>query len=285
MSTILIVEDDRMTRHVLQSVLNGAGYSTRVASDGVEALEALQGDPFDLVLLDVWMPRMNGLELLAQLRAHKARPRVVVMTSDDAPETLLKAVREQAFKYVHKPVEPAELLETVRTVLAAPEVMPIEVISAKPDWVELVVPCTLEAAERIQPVMAELDAKLPVEVRESTAYAFRELLLNAIEWGGRLDPNRTVRIACLRTKRMLLYRIADPGPGFNIDDLPHAAISYPDEPVAHMQVRMDKGLRPGGFGLMTVRATVDELIYNEKRNEVVFVKYLTDGEKDSTDAS
>ena len=276
MSTILIVEDDRMTRHVLQSVLNGAGYSTRVASDGVEALEALQADHFDLVLLDVWMPRMNGLELLAQLRAHKARPRVVVMTSDDAPETLLKAVREQAFKYVHKPVQPAELLETVRTVLASPELMPIEVISAKPDWVELVVPCTLEAAERIQPVMAELDAKLPVEVRDSTAYAFRELLLNAIEWGGRLDPNRTVRISCLRTERMLLYRIADPGPGFNIDDLPHAAISYPDEPVAHMQVRMDKGLRPGGFGLMTVRATVDELIYNEKRNEVVFVKYLTE---------
>jgi len=276
MSTILIVEDDRMTRHVLQSVLNGAGYSTRVASDGVEALEALQGDHFDLVLLDVWMPRMNGLELLAQLRAHKARPRVVVMTSDDAPETLLKAVREQAFKYVHKPVQPVELLETVRTVLASPELMPIEVISAKPDWVELVVPCTLEAAERIQPVMAELDAKLPIEVRDSTAYAFRELLLNAIEWGGRLDPNRTVRISCLRTERMLLYRIADPGPGFNIDDLPHAAISYPDEPVAHMEVRMNKGLRPGGFGLMTVRATVDELIYNEKRNEVVFVKYLTE---------
>ena len=45
-----------------------------------------------------------------------------------------------------------------------------------------------------------------------------------------------------------------------------------------MQVRVDKGLRPGGFGLMTVRATVDELIYNEKRNEVVFVKYLTEEE-------
>jgi CheY-like chemotaxis protein/anti-sigma regulatory factor (Ser/Thr protein kinase) len=275
MSTILIVEDDRMTRHVLQSVLNGAGYSTRVASDGVEALEVLQAQHFDLLLLDVWMPRMNGLDLLAKLRARESRPRVIVMTSDDAPETLLKAVREQAFKYVHKPVQPAELLETIRTALAAPELMPIEVISAKPDWVELVVPCTREAAERIQPVMAELDARLPEEIRESTAYAFRELLLNAIEWGGRLDPNRTVRISLLRTKRMLLYRIADPGPGFNIDDLPHAAISYPDEPIAHMQVRMEKGLRPGGFGLMTVRATVDELIYNEKRNEVIFVKYLT----------
>jgi anti-sigma regulatory factor (Ser/Thr protein kinase) len=81
---------------------------------------------------------------------------------------------------------------------------------------------------------------------------------------------------------MLLYRIADPGPGFDIDDLPHAAISYPDAPVAHMQVREEKGLRPGGFGLLTVRASVDELLYNERRNEVVFVKYLTgDVERDS----
>ena len=72
-----------------------------------------------------------------------------------------------------------------------------------------------------------------------------------------------------------MYRIADPGSGFNIDDLPHAAIGQPpDDPIAHMHVREAKGLRPGGFGLMTVRASVDELLYNEQRNEVVFVKYL-----------
>jgi anti-sigma regulatory factor (Ser/Thr protein kinase) len=199
------------------------------------------------------------------------------MTSDDAPETLLKAVREQAFRYVHKPVESAALLDTVRAVLEAPEAPPIEVISAKPEWVELVVPCTREAAGRIEGVMAQLDATLAPDVRESIGYAFRELLLNAVEWGGKLDPSRTVRISCLRAKRMLLYRIADPGPGFNIEDLPHAAIAYsPDEPIAHMLVREAKGLRPGGFGLMTVRASVDELLYNEKRNEVVFVKYLDD---------
>ena len=72
--------------------------------------------------------------------------------------------------------------------------------------------------------MAQLEATLDTPLRETIAYAFRELLLNAIEWGGRLDPNRTVRIACLRSKRMLMYRIADPGQGFNIEDLPHAAI-------------------------------------------------------------
>jgi CheY-like chemotaxis protein/anti-sigma regulatory factor (Ser/Thr protein kinase) len=278
MSRILVVDDDKTTRHVLRSVLKSAGFSTSAAKDGVEALEKLRRGDFDLLLLDVWMPRMNGLDLLAKLRTLKARPRVVVMTSDDAPETLLKAVRGQAFKYVHKPVESLVLLQTVREALAAPDPPAIEVISARPEWVELVVPCTREAAERIQGVMAQLDAHLAPDVRESIGYAFRELLLNAIEWGGRLDPSRTVRIACLRARRMLLYRIADPGTGFNVADLPHAAIGQsPDAPIAHMLVREAKGIRPGGFGLLTVRAIVDELLYNEQRNEVVFVKYLEEG--------
>jgi CheY-like chemotaxis protein/anti-sigma regulatory factor (Ser/Thr protein kinase) len=275
MSKILVADDDKTTRHVLRTILNGAGFSTRVVKDGVEALKALRTGRFDLLLLDVWMPRMNGLDVLAKLRTAETRPRVVVMTSDDAPETLLRVVREQAFKYVHKPVESHTLLQTVRDALDAPDVPPIEVISARPEWVELLVPCTKEAAGRLESVMAHLDADLAPEVRESIGYAFRELLLNAIEWGGKLDPSRTVRIACLRARRMLMYRIADPGTGFNIDELPHAAIGQPpDDPIAHMQVREAKGIRPGGFGLLTVRATVDELLYNERRNEVVFVKYL-----------
>jgi CheY-like chemotaxis protein/anti-sigma regulatory factor (Ser/Thr protein kinase) len=278
MSRILIVDDDKTTRLVLSKVLKGAGFATSVAKDGVEALKALGTGRFDLLLLDVWMPRMNGLDLLSKLRTLENRPRVVVMTSDDAPETLLKAVKEQAFKYVHKPVEAPALIETVRSALAASDVPPIEVISARPDWVELIVPCTREAAGRIESFMAHLDANLARDVRESIGYAFRELLLNAVEWGGKLDPKRTVRIACLRARRMLMYRIADPGPGFNIEDLPHAAIGHPPEdPIAHMHVREAKGIRPGGFGLLTVRASVDELLYNEQRNEVVFVKYLDEG--------
>ena len=275
MSKILVVDDDKPTRHILQTVLTNAGFSTAVARDGVEALKSLGADRFDLLLLDVWMPRMNGLELLAKLRAIETRPRVVVMTSDDAPETLLQAVREQAVKYVHKPVEATQLLETVREALAASYPPPVEVISARPNWVELVVPCTREAAGHIEAVMSQLDATLAPDVRASIGYAFRELLLNAVEWGGKLDPSRTVRIACLRTKRLIMYRIADPGTGFKIEDLPHAAIGQSsDDPIAHMHVREAKGIRPGGFGLLTVRASVDELLYNEQRNEVVFVKYL-----------
>ena len=74
--------------------------------------------------------------------------------------------------------------------------------------------------------------------------------------------------------QFVLYRIADPGPGFKMEGLAHAAISYPDNPIEHMQVRETKGLRPGGFGLLMVKAKVDELIYNEIGNEAVLIKYL-----------
>ena len=278
MSRILVVEDDRTTRHVLSNVLATAGYTVTVAKDGVAALTAVGKQPVDLLLMDVWMPRMNGLELLERLRDLSTRPRVIVMTSDDTPETLLEAVRRQAFTYLKKPIASVDLLQAVRDVLESPEPPAIEVVSARPEWVELIVPCRREAVDHIQTVMAHLDTDLAPDLRDTITYAFRELLMNAIEWGGRLDPTQTVRISCLRARRMLLYRIADPGPGFNIDNLPHAAIGgSSDDPIAHMQVREEKGIRPGGFGLLSVRDMVDELLYNERRNEVVFVKYLEEG--------
>ena len=273
-SNILVVDDDRTTRHLTRTTLAKAGYAVSVAPDGAEALTRMRGKKFDLVLLDVWMPRMDGLAVLDRMKRLKTRPRVVVMTSDDAPQTVLKAIRRQAYQYLHKPVEPGTLVSIVRDALKSAPAPPIEVVSARPDWVELVVPCTREAADRLHAVMAQLETDLPEEVRESVGYAFRELLMNAVEWGGKLDPKRTVKISYLRAKRMLIYRIADPGPGFSMEGLDHAAISHPDNPIEHMEVRESKGLRPGGFGILMVKAKVDELIYNEAQNEVVFVKYL-----------
>jgi CheY-like chemotaxis protein/anti-sigma regulatory factor (Ser/Thr protein kinase) len=271
---ILVVDDDRLTRHLTRSVLTKAGYRVRVANNGLEALRRLRSERFDLMLLDVWMPRMDGLAVLDRLKPDKHAPKVIVLTSDDAPEMVLKAIRRRADEFAHKPLEPVALLALVRAALAAKRQPPIEVVSARPDWVELSVPCTREAADRLQGVMAHLDADLPQDLRESVGYAFRELLLNAVEWGGQLDPKRRVRISYLRARRMLLYRIADPGPGFSMEGLSHAAISHPDNPLEHDTIREQKGIRPGGFGILVVKAKVDELIYNERQNEVLFVKYL-----------
>jgi len=272
---ILLVDDDRGLRHVLSTLLRDAGHQVETAGDGPEALTLLGNQTFDIVLLDIGLPSMSGLDVLAQARDLPKPPLVIMMTADDTSETLLESVRRQAYRYLRKPFPPNTIVDVISDAGAPASALSFEVISARPEWLELVAPCTLEMAERIQSFVMHLDAHLPEDIREAVASAFRELLTNAIEWGGKFDPNRKVRISCVRAKKMLFYRIADPGEGFDIDGLRHAAISNPDgDPIRHLIVREEQGLRPGGFGLAMTRSLVDELIYNEARNEVIFVKYL-----------
>jgi CheY-like chemotaxis protein len=271
---VLIADDDATTRLAISTMLRREGHDVEEATNGSDAVRQITDGAFDLVFLDIWMPGMTGLEVLAKIRDSAAHPKVIVMTSDGTPETLLRAVREQAYDYVNKPFPPKEAVEIARRALTS-EAAPIEVISARPEWVELLIPCTREAAERVQSFLMKMEAALPDALRDSIGQAFRELLLNAVEWGGKLDPNRKVRIASVRSPRMVMYRIADPGQGFDPAKLPHAAVGQPDdEPMAHIAVRDKLGLRAGGFGIVMIRALADELIYNEARNEVIFIKYL-----------
>ncbi len=265
---VLVVDDDRALRHGVGKLLQAEGVAVSTAADGVEALEKAQKRKFDLLLLDIGLPGLNGLEVLGRVSSLPSPPKVVMMTSDDTPESILRAVREKAYAYLTKPMSPREMVELIRNAIAAPLLPPIEVVSALPEWVELLVPSSMEAVDRIQSFMKGMESRLPDDVRDSVGTAFRELLMNAVEWGGKLDPTRRVRIAYVRTKRMLLYRIADPGPGFRPEALAHAAITHPDNPLEHAQIREDLGLRPGGFGLLLVRSMVDELVYNEAHNEV-----------------
>ena len=124
MERILVVDDDRTTRELLRLQLKSAGFAVETASDGADALARVRAKTFDLVLLDVWMPGMDGLSVLARMRDHASHPKVIVMTADDTSETLLRAIREHAYRYVTKPVEPKELVEIVRTTLVRPALGP-----------------------------------------------------------------------------------------------------------------------------------------------------------------
>lgn len=276
MPNILVADDDPTTRQMLRGILKSGGYAVSTVSDGQAAFRTLRKKKFDLLFLDIWMPRMSGLDLLAQLHGQAGLPKVMVMTSDQTPETLLRVLRGQVYQFIAKPLEAASLLEMVRDALASePSAPPIQVLSAKPDWVELLVPCERHVANRVRGFLKHLEGDLSAEVREHVGYAFFELLNNAVEWGGHLDPNLKVRLSYIRTKRMLMYRIDDPGPGFRVEEIKHAAISNPeDDPLAHTKYREEKGLRPGGLGILMTQSMVDELVYNEARNEVVLVKYL-----------
>lgn len=273
---ILMAEDDRVLLNLASTALRNEGYQVEEVVNGIVAMERIENENFDLVISDVWMPGIDGIELLNRSQHLPKPPKVIVITADHTSSTLLKVIREQAYKFIKKPFGMDLLLETVKDSLRCSQpVHRIEVISAKPEWVELRVPCHLATIDRIHDFILGLELDLPDETREDVARAFRELLLNAAEWGGKFDPKLHILVSCLRTDRMILYRIKDPGSGFDPSDLTHAAICNPeDHPFRHIEIREQMGLRPGGFGILTVQALADDLIYNEDRNEVVFIKYL-----------
>ena len=238
MPRILVVDDDRTTLNLIRLQLRSAGYTVDTAPDGAAGLERLQQRRYDLVLLDVWMPGMDGLEVLGRIRDVPQPPPVVVMTADDAPATVAERDPRAGVPLRHETDRargPAHARR--RGARGAPGGSPDRGRLRPPGLGRAVVPCDRRSAERIQEFVMRLESDLPADVRASVGQAFRELLMNAIEWGGGLDPRQTVRIACLRAKRMLLFRIADPGKGFSFANLPHAAVSNAPDVAARARAR------------------------------------------------
>jgi CheY-like chemotaxis protein/anti-sigma regulatory factor (Ser/Thr protein kinase) len=280
-ATVLLAEDDAPSRQIYYTVLDAEGYHVIEVSDGKSALEVLNSEPVDLLVTDIMMPGMTGIELLE--RARKIRPdlRAIVMTGHKTSEAVIGALRNRACEFLEKPFRTEELVEAVRVVMSRDFGLQIEVISDRPDWIELRVPCDLNAVEPIQKFLGHLHEHIPKETREEVGAVFRELLNNAIEHGGKCDPSKRVEIKFIHLKRAILYSIKDPGDGFNIEDIGHAAFANPPgEPTRHMERRQELGLRPGGFGIMLASQVIDELVYNEKHNELIFVKYI-DGKPQS----
>jgi anti-sigma regulatory factor (Ser/Thr protein kinase) len=170
----------------------------------------------------------------------------------------------------------AEADDALTPALAACLSAGIEVVSVRPEWVELRVPCDLAVISPLQELVTQLEAGLSPELGEAISCAFREMLCNAVEYGGHLDPTALVEVRLVRLKRAFICRIKDPGDGFDLSSLDHAAINNPnDNPVRHAFVREEKGLRGGGFGILLASQLVDDLVYNERHNEVLFIKYLS----------
>jgi len=276
---ILVVDDDPDIHILLKSVLAEHGSRIESAYDGLEALARLDTTGYELVITDVCMPGLDGLDLLQQIRERRPATRVVVMTAQNTPENLIRSIRERAFTFFSKPFSTSAVADMVARALETPMAQDdIEVLSARPNWIALRLRCKMEIADRLVQFLRELQMELPAEEQADIAMAFRELLMNAIEHGGRSDPNQKVEVAYIRIAQAILYYVRDPGEGFSFDDLPHAAVSgTPEDPLRHVEVRSQAGMRPGGFGIFMTRQVADELLYNEKGNQVLLVKYLRQG--------
>lgn len=273
--TVLIVDDDPEMHTLLGSMLKDTLWAPESASGGPQALERLEAQPYDVVLTDILMPEMDGITLLGRIQQTRPGAKVVVMTAFNRPDRVAGSLRAHAASYLAKPFTKDQLMESLACALSwrmAPD--DIEVLSDRPNWISVRTRCKLETADCLTQFFHDLPADLDAEQRDLASTAFRELLINAIEHGGRLDPEQKVELHFIRTARSIVYYIRDPGSGFSLDKLPHAAISHPESPVAHAEVRQQMGIRPGGFGLLLLKNFADELIYNAKGNEVILIKYL-----------
>jgi CheY-like chemotaxis protein/anti-sigma regulatory factor (Ser/Thr protein kinase) len=273
---VLIVDDDPDVHHLLNVALKGTGRYLESAFDGVEGLKKFEEGHWDLVLTDVIMPGMGGMELLE--RVHRLRPEtpVVVMTVDSTAEKIISAIRDNAFSWFRKPFATQAVRDMVASALENPRLKDdIKVLSATPRWLEMRLRCDMETATRALHFVREMEQGLPESERDNVALAFREILFNAVEHGGGSNPDVYVTVTYMRANGALLFQVRDPGPGFSFDKLRHAALSNPeDSPAEHAANRDKMGMRPGGFGILLTRAFVDELLYNEKGNEALLIKYL-----------
>jgi CheY-like chemotaxis protein/anti-sigma regulatory factor (Ser/Thr protein kinase) len=273
--SVLIVDDDQEVHVLVRSMLKDTDWRIESALGGEEALVRLSDQPFDIVLTDILMPELDGLALLNRIHAIRPEAKVLVMTAFNRPDRVAGSLRGQAAGYLAKPFSKDRLTNSLADALAwRMEPDDIEVLSDRPNWISVRARCKLETADRLTQFFQELPADLDTEQRELASAAFRELLINAVEHGGRLDPEQKVELHFIRTRRSIVYYVRDPGQGFSLDKLQHAAISYPDASFAHTQVREEMGIRPGGFGLLLLRNFADELLYSAKGNEAILIKYL-----------
>jgi DNA-binding NtrC family response regulator len=116
-ATVLVVDDDATARRLLEVRLRALGCETLMAADGLEALAAIKQEVPALMLLDLQMPRMGGLEVLLALRKEAIDLPVVVITAHGSIETAVEAMREGAYDFLPKPFDPAHLEVVIRKVL------------------------------------------------------------------------------------------------------------------------------------------------------------------------
>lgn len=119
MSRILIVDDSRSIRELLTSVLNGAGFAVSSAEDGEDGLKMAKSNKFDLVITDVNMPIMDGIELLKSLRTlpdYAFRP-ILILTTEFSQEMKMKGKSAGATGWLVKPFDPTKLIDVIKRLL------------------------------------------------------------------------------------------------------------------------------------------------------------------------
>jgi anti-sigma regulatory factor (Ser/Thr protein kinase)/CheY-like chemotaxis protein len=273
--TALVVASGGDSDEVVMTVLTTEGWNIQRVVDNQEVLTLSRTTPFDLIITGEKTSCAEDVELLHKIRSTRPHACLIILTDEWTPGDVIAAMREGAFSYFVAPFQATALAEMVRAAMAEPCWDDgIQILSATPNWVRLTARCDLFTADRLVQFLQGV-GNIPEADKDQVITAFREILVNAIEHGAHFNPSQHVEISFIRSRRAIACRVKDPGQGFSLEELRHAAIgSSPEDLFGHVAVRELQGLRPGGFGMLLAKKLVDELIYNEQGNDVVLVKYL-----------
>lgn len=291
MATILVVDDSAVDRIRVEKLLLKEGLTVKTVTGGREALEVLKQQPPDLVLTDMQMPEMDGLQLVQEIRANHPSVPVILMTAHGSEELAVEALQKGAASYVPKRNLAHDLAETIANLLQV----------AKADRDEQQLLKSLIATESrfilendpslIPSLIGHLESNLKrMKLCDENglirvAVALREALMNAIyhgnlEIGSELrekddkryyaliaerreqEPyqDRRVHVYAKESHHQALYVIRDEGPGFDPSTLPD-----PTDPA-----NLEKG---SGRGLLLIRTFMDEVHHNPSGNEITMVKH------------
>jgi anti-sigma regulatory factor (Ser/Thr protein kinase)/ActR/RegA family two-component response regulator len=276
MSRVLIIGSHTTISREVGAALTAANLPAVYSAGPADALKRLRDRRFDVIITSADSDIEENLALLEEMRSIRPGLKCIVLAQHSTPDKVIAALRAKVFGCFTPPFDIEEIAAMAASAASDDQSRDdIEIISARPGWVSIRANCRLVTAERLLSFAKELSAQLPPDARQEIIQAFREILINAMEHGAKFNPEQVVEVNAIRTARTMTFRVRDPGTGFRKESLPHAAVGNPSaDPMAHILLRKEQGMRAGGYGLLLASGTVDELIYNETGNEVILIKYL-----------
>jgi anti-sigma regulatory factor (Ser/Thr protein kinase)/ActR/RegA family two-component response regulator len=275
MGRLLLIGQDPALAGALAASHHLAAHQIETCGGPFEAQRLLRARAFDVVITDPSTTASEDLALVGSLTELRPGLRTIVLAPQLSSADLIDALRKHVYACFTRPIDYEDVADMARAAIEDIDWHNgIEVTSGLPYWITLRVSCRLVTADRLTRFMTEYRSDLPSTERDLLMTAFREMLLNAMEHGAGFDPEKVIEVTAAQTARAIVFHFRDPGNGFDRDDLSHAAASSRhDDVLTSMQERIDAGLRPGGFGMLIVRQIVDELVYNERGNEVLLIKH------------
>lgn len=270
-TSVLIVEDERVINDMIADLMRTRGYEPIQFLQGSGVVEAAQQLRPDVILLDLMLPDVDGMAICEQLKRDRDTnliPVVMVTALNDLSHRT-QGVRVGANEYIPKPFRAEQLFKAIDRARAWRDDHDRRGTEGEIDFD---IRGEVSYLQQINDMLADMFAhtRLTDKQIKDLRQAIMEMGGNAIEWGHRKNAELPLRITYRIDPDSITLVIRDQGPGFDPSNLPHAA--KPEDPISHLDLRGDLGIRDGGFGIMLARGLVDEFQYNEKGNEVTMVK-------------